>query len=149
MKGTTYIMYKYYRFISENEYQNLINNKKIENDKPIHVLINNPIAYLVPNTTNYKLTKTKLLNSSYKKLKLNKENFNEILIGIVADDYLIEITLPTPSTQENLGWYYWKDDIEVCIIENLIQSYSLEDVTNIFTGDFYNWTNIKEIEIND
>lgn len=143
-------MYKYYRFISENEYQNLINNKKIENNNPIHVLINNSVAYLVPDTTNYNLTKTELLNSNYKKLNLNKENFNEILIGIVSDDYLIEITLPTPSTQENLGWYYWGvDDIEVCIVENLIPSYLLENVTKIFTGNFYNWTNIKEQIIND
>ena len=142
-------MYKYYKFISENEYQNLINNKKIENNEPIHVLINNPIAYLVPDTTNYKLTKTELLNSNYKKLNLNKENFNEILTGIVADDYLIEITLPTQSTQENLGWYYWEDDIEVCIVENLLPSYSLENVKKIFTGNFYNWTNIKEQTIND
>lgn len=142
-------MYKYYRFISENEYQNLINNKKIENKKPIHVLINNPIAYLVPDTTNYKLTKTELLNSNYKKLNLNKENFNEILIGIVSDDYLIEITLPTLPTQENLGWYYWDDDTEVCIVETLIPSYTLNDVSKIYTGNFYNWTNIKEIKIHD
>lgn len=142
-------MYKYYRFISENEYQNLINNKKIENNEPIHVLINNPIAYLVPDTTNYKLTKNELLNSNYKQINLNKENFNEILIGIVSDDCLIEITLPTPLIQENLGWYYWEDNIEVCIVENLLPSYSLDNVTKIFTGNFYNWTNIKEQIIND
>lgn len=141
-------MYKYYRFISEAEYQNLKTNKIIDT-QPIHVLIDKPIAYLVPDTTNYKLTKTELLNSNYKKLNLNKENFNEILTGIISDDYLIEITLPTPSTQENLGWYYWVDDIEVCIVENLILSYSLENVTKVFTGDFYNWTNIKEQSIND
>ena len=142
-------MYKYYRFISKAEYETLIATKQIKNDNPIHVLIDKPIAYLVPNTTNYNLTKTELLNSNYKKLNLNKENFNEILTGIVSDDYLIEITLPTPSTQENLGWYYWVDDIEVCIVENLIPSYKLENVTKIFTGNFYKWTNIKEKTIND
>ena len=142
-------MYKYYRFISENEYQNLINNKKIENSKPIHVLIDKPVAYLVPDITNYKLTKNELLNSNYKQINLNKESFNEILTGIVADDYLIEITLPTQSTQENLGWYYWEDDIEICIVENLIPSYTLNDVTKLYTGNFYNWTNIKEIKIHD
>lgn len=142
-------MFKYYRFISKAEYETLISTKKIKNNTPIHVLIDKPIAYLVPDTTNYKLTKTGLLNSNYKKLNLNKENFNEILIGIVSDDYLIEITLPTSSTQETLGWYYWGDDIEVCIVENLIPSYSLENVTKIFTGNFYNWTNIKEQIIND
>lgn len=142
-------MYKYYRFISKAEYENLITHKQIKNNEPIHVLINNPIAYLVPDTTNYNLTKTELLNPNYKKLNLIKENFNEILVGIVSDDYLIEITLPTPSTQEKLGWYYWKDDIEVCIVENLIPSYKLENVTKIFTGNFYNWTNIKEKNIND
>lgn len=142
-------MYKYYRFISENEYQNLITNKQIKNNNPIHVLIDKPIAYLVPDTTNYNLTKTELLNSNYKKLNLNKESFNEILTGIVSDDYLIEITLPNPSTPENLGWYYWKNDVEVCLVENLIPSYTLDNVTNIFTGNFYNWTNIKEKNIND
>lgn len=136
-------MYKYYRFISKAEYENLITNKKIKNNKPIHVLINNPIAYLVPDTTNYNLNKNELLNSNYKKLNLNKENFNEILTGIVSDDYLIEITLPTISTQEKLGWYYWADDIEVCLVENLIDSYKLDDVTSVYTGDFYNWKNIK------
>ena len=120
-----------------------------KNDKSIHVLIDKPIAYLVPDTTNYNLTKTELLNSNYKKLNLNKENFNEILIGIVSDDYLIEITLPNTPTQEKLGWYYWVDDIEVCLVENLISSYSLENLTKVFTGDFYNWTNIKEHKIND
>ena len=143
-------MCKYYRFISEAEYETLITTKTIKNNNPIHVLIDKPIAYLVPDTTNYKLTKTELLNSNYKKLNLNKENFNEILTGIVSDDYLIEITLPTPSTQENLGWYYWGvDDIEVCIVESLIPYYKLENVTKIFTGNFYNWTNIKEHNIHD
>lgn len=141
-------MYKYYRFISQAEYQNLKTNKII-NNHPIHVLIDNPIAYLVPNTTNYKLTKTELLKSNYKKLNLNKEHFNEILTGIVSDNYLIEITLPKQSIQEKLGWYYWEDNIEVCLVENLIPSYTLDNVTKVFTGDFYNWTNIKENNIHD
>ena len=47
----------------------------------------------------------------------------------------------------NLGWYYMDENNEICIIENCFYKYKLDDVTNIYTGDFYDWQNIKSIQL--
>lgn len=141
-------MTKYYRFISEAEYQNLINNKEIKNinNRPFFLLSETPTAYILPNKLNYDITVEQLLTSSYPQKKdFTKEVFLAYMAGTVSEDYLIELTLPSQPAMSCLGWYYNNDDTELCLVEYCIHQYSLDQITNICNGNFYNWQNIETV----
>ena len=50
-------MSKYYRFISKEEYKNLIDDEKITSlNRPLFILPEFPTAYILPEELNYNLT---------------------------------------------------------------------------------------------
>ena len=67
------------------------------------------------------------------------------MMGTTSTDYLIEIDINYIPSMYHLGWYYMDEDNEICILENCLYKYKLDDVTNIYTGDFYDWQNIQSI----
>ena len=143
-------MTKYYRFISKEEYDNLKNEKVIINKdrgKPLFFLQENPTVYILPDSQNYNLTIEELLQSDYQKFEnFNKELFQSYMIGTTSTDYLIEIEIKYTPSMYNLGWYYNDENTEICIIETCLDQYTLDDVTNIYQGDFHDWQNIKTIK---
>ena len=144
-------MTKYYRFISKEEFDNLQKEKVIinkENGKPLFFLKENPTVYILPNSLNYNIDIEELFHSNYPKFEnFNKELFQSYMIGTTSTDYLIEIEINKKPSMHNLGWYYMDENNEICIIENCFYKYKLDDVTNIYTGDFYDWQNIKSIQL--
>lgn len=141
-------MTKYYRFISENEYKTLINNKKVENinNRPLFLLPELPTAYILPNKLNYDITVEELLTSNYpQKTDFTKEVFMAYMTGTVSEEYLVELTLPSKPAMSCLGWYYNDDETELCLVEYCVSQYSLDQVTNIYTGNFYSWANIDTV----
>jgi hypothetical protein len=143
-------MTKYYRFISKEEYDNLKNEKVIINKdrgKPLFFLQENPTVYILPDSQNYNLTIEELLQSDYQKFEnFNKELFQSYMIGTTSTDYLIEIDIKYTPSMYNLGWYYNDENTEICIIETCLNQYTIEDVTNIYQGNFYDWQNITTIK---
>lgn len=143
-------MTKYYRFISKEEYDNLKNEKVIINKdrgKPLFFLHENPTVYILPDSLNYNITIEELLKSNYPKFEnFNKELFQSYMIGTTSTDYLIEIDIKYTPLMYNLGWYYNDENTEICIIETCLNQYTIEDVTNIYQGNFYDWQNITTIK---
>lgn len=143
-------MTKYYRFISKEEYDTIKNEKVIINKdrgKPLFFLQENPTVYILPDSQNYNLTIEELLQSDYQKFEnFNKELFQSYMIGTTSTDYLIEIDIKYTPSMYNLGWYYNDENTEICIIETCLNQYTIEDVTNIYQGNFYDWQNITTIK---
>lgn len=143
-------MTKYYRFISKEEYDTIKNEKVIINKdrgKPLFFLQENPTVYILPDSQNYNLTIEELLQSDYQKFEnFNKELFQSYMIGTTSTDYLIEIEIKYTPSMYNLGWYYHDKNTEICIIETCLYHYTLDDVTNIYQGNFYEWQNITTIK---
>ena len=143
-------MTKYYRFISKEEYDTIKNEKVIINKdrgKPLFFLQENPTVYILPDSQNYNLTIEELLQSDYQKFEnFNKELFQSYMIGTTSTDYLIEIEIKYTPSLYNLGWYYHDENTEICIIETCLYHYTLDDVTNIYQGNFYDWQNITTIK---
>lgn len=144
-------MTKYYRFISQEEFKNLQKDGRIINKdrgKPLFFLKENPTVYILPDFLNYKLTIEELIQSDYPKFEnFTKDLFQSYMIGTTSTDYLIEIETDQKPTMSNLGWYYMDENTEICIIENCFHQYTIKDITNIYIGDFYDWQNIKTIEL--
>ena len=144
-------MTKYYRFISQEEFKNLQKDARIINKdrgKPLFFLKENPTVYILPDFLNYKLTIEELIQSDYPKFEnFTKDLFQSYMIGTTSTDYLIEIETDQKPTMSNLGWYYMDENTEICIIENCFHQYTIKDITNIYIGDFYDWQNIKTIEL--
>lgn len=141
-------MPKYYRFISKAEHQALITNKVVTNinNAPLHILPEKPTAFITPNAVNYSISIEDLLASNYpRKTDFTKEVFLAYMIGTISHDYLIELDLPSPPSMSNLGWYYNDEDTELCLVEYCIAQYSLDQVTNIYTGDFHDWQGVRSI----
>lgn len=146
-------MTKYYRFISQEEFKNLQKDGRIINKhkgKLLFFVKENPTVYILPESLNYKLTIEELIQSDYPKFEdFNKELFQSYMIGTTSTDYLIEIETDQKPTISNLGWYYFDEDNEICIIETCLYQYTSNDVTNIYTGDFYDWQHIKTIQLKE
>lgn len=141
-------MSKYYRFISKEEYQNLIRNEKIANinTRPLFILPEFPTAYILPEKLNYDLTVEELLESNYqRKLDFTKEVFMSYMLGTVSSDYLVELDLKKKPSMSNLGWYYNDDSTELCLVEYCLDQYTIEDVTAIYKGDFNDWQKIEKL----
>ena len=141
-------MSKYYRFISKEEYQNLIKNEKITNinNRPLFILPEFPTAYILPEELNYNLTIEELLTSNHpRKLDFTKEIFLSYMIGTVSYDYLIELDLKKKPSMANLGWYYNENNTELCLVEYCLDKYTINDITAIYKGDFSNWQNIETL----
>ena len=141
-------MTKYYRFISEAEYQALMTNETVEgiNNRPLFVLPEKPTTYILPNELNYNLTVEELLASNYpQKTDFTKEVFMAYMTGTVSENYLVELNLPSKPAIASLGWYYNDDETELCLVEYCVSQYSLDQITNIYTGNFYSWTNIDTV----
>lgn len=142
-------MTKYYRFISQEEFDNLQKDKIIinkEKGKPLFFLKENPTVYILPESLNYRLTIEELLQSNYPKFEnFTKESFQSYMIGTTSTDYLIEIDIKYNPSMYNLGWYYMDVGKEICILENCMYHYTLDDVTNVYQGNFYDWQNISAI----
>ena len=142
-------MTKYYRFISQEEFDNLQKDKIIINKdkgKPLFFLKEKPTVYILPDSLNYNIDIEELLQSNYPKFEnFNKELFQSYMIGTTSTDYLIELDIKHIPSMYHLGWYYMDEDNEICILENCLYKYKLDDVTNIYTGDFYDWQNISTI----
>jgi hypothetical protein len=141
-------MSKYYRFISKEEYQNLSENEKITNinNRPLFILPEFPTAYILPEELNYNLTIEELLTSNHpRKLDFTKEIFLSYMIGIVSYDYLIELDLKKKPSMANLGWYYNENNTELCLVEYCLDKYTIDDITAIYKGDFWDWQNIETL----
>lgn len=140
-------MSKYYRFISKEEYKNLIDDEKITSlNRPLFILPEFPTAYILPEELNYNLTIEELLSSNYpRKLDFTKEAFMSYMIGTVSQDYLIELDLKKKPSMTNLGWYYNEQNTELCLVEYCLEQYSIEDVTAVYKGDFVDWKDIKKL----
>lgn len=145
-------MTKYYRFISQKELNTLKKDKIVINKdkgKPLFFLKENPTVYILPDSLNYNIDIKELLQSDYPKFEnFTKELFQSYMIGTTSTDYLIEIDIKNIPSMYNLGWYYYDEDNEICIIENCLYHYKLDDVTNIYKGDFCDWQNIESIQLN-
>ena len=141
-------MTKYYRFISKEEYQNLIQNEKITNinNRPLFILPEFPTAYILPEEYNYNLTIEELLMSNHpRKLDFTKEVFMSYMLGTVSNDYLIELDLKKKPNMSNLGWYYYNSDTELCLVEYCLNQYTINDITAIYKGNFRDWQNIETL----
>lgn len=142
-------MTKYYRFISQEEYDTLKNEGVVinkNNGKPLFFLSENPTVYILPESLNYNITIEELLSSNYPRFEnFNKELFQSYMLGTTPADYLIEIDIDYTPSMYNLGWYYKDEDTEICIIETCLYRYTLDDVVNIYRGDFYDWQNITVV----
>ncbi len=141
-------MSKYYRFISKEEYQNLIQNEKITNinNRPLFILPEFPTAYILPEEYNYNLTIEELLMSKHpRKLDFTKEVFMSYMLGTVSNDYLIELDLKQKPSMANLGWYYHDNGTELCLVEYCLNQYTIDDITAIYKGDFWAWQNIETL----
>ena len=84
-------------------------------------------------------------------LNFTKENFMKYMIGTISEDYLLELELDYTPSMYNLGWYNYNTlengtDQELCVLETCISHYTLTEVKAIYTGDFYNWQNNKEMK---
>lgn len=145
---------KYYRFVSQDELDYLYQHGRVNNKttRPLFILEENPKTKILTNKHNYNLTMTEFFTSnalSYS--KFTKETFMKYMVGTVSEDYLLEIELNHTPSMYNLGWYHYKTlenstELELCILETCISCYTLDDVKVIYTGDFYNWENIKEVQ---
>lgn len=146
-------MTKYYRFISQEEFDNLQKHKVIINKdkgKPLFFLKEKPTVYILPDSLNYDIDIEELLQSNHPKFEdFTKELFQSYMIGTTPTDYLVEIDINYNPSMYNLGWYYFDEDNEICIIETCLYQYTLNDVTNIYTGDFYEWQHIKTIQLKE
>ena len=146
-------MTKYYRFISKEELNTLQKDKIVINKdkgKPLFFLKENPTVYILPNSLNYNIDIEKLFQSDYPKFEnFTKELFQSYMIGTTSTDYLIEIDIKNIPSMYNLGWYYYDEENEICIIENCLYRYKLDDVTNIYKGNFYDWQHIKSIYLKE
>ena len=146
-------MTKYYRFISKEELNTLQTDKIVINKdkgKPLFFLKENPTVYILPNSLNYNIDIEKLFQSDYPKFEnFTKELFQSYMIGTTSTDYLIEIDIKNIPSMYNLGWYYYDEENEICIIENCLYRYKLDDVTNIYKGNFYDWQHIKSIYLKE
>ena len=142
-------MTKYYRFVSHEEYENLKSEGVVINKnsgKPLFFLSENPTVYILPDSLNYNMTIEELLTSNYPRFEnFNKELFQSYILGTTSTDYLIEIDIDYTPSMYNLGWYYKDEDTEICIIETCLYRYTLDDVVNIYQGDFDDWQNITII----
>lgn len=140
-------MSKYYRFISKEEYKNLIDDEKITSlNRPLFILPEFPTAYILPEELNYNLTIEELLSSNYpRKLDFTRETFMSYMIGTVSQDYLIELDLEKKPSMANLGWYYNEQNTELCLVEYCLKQYSIKDITAVYKGDFVNWKDIKKL----
>ena len=99
---------------------------------------------------NYDIDIEELLQSNYPKFEdFTKELFQSYMIGTTPTDYLIEIDINYNPSMYNLGWYYYDEDNEICIIETCLYQYTLNDVTNIYTGDFCDWQHIQSIYLKE
>jgi hypothetical protein len=145
-------MTKYYRFISQEEFKNLQKDKVVINKdkgKPLFFLKEKPTVYILPDFLNYKITIEELIQSNYPKFEnFDKELFQSYMIGTTPTDYLIEIDINYEPSMYNLGWYYMDEENEICIIENCFYQYTINDVTNIYKGDFYDWQHIQTVQLN-
>ena len=142
-------MTKYYRFISQEEYDNLKSDGVVINKnsgRPLFFLSENPTVYILPESLNYNITIEELLTSNYPRFEnFNKELFQSYMLGTTPTDYLIEIDIDHTPSMYNLGWYYKDEDTEICIIETCLYRYTLDDVVNIYRGDFDDWQNITVV----
>ena len=100
-------MTKYYRFISQDEYDTLKNEGAVvnkNNGKPLFFLIENPTVYILPESLNYNITIEELLTSNYPRFEnFNKELFQSYMLGTTPTDYLIEIDIDYTPSIYNLG----------------------------------------------
>lgn len=145
-------MAKYYRFVSETEFQTLKNNGAVvhHENKLLHILSEAPAAFIVPSSTNYDLTIEELLGSDFPKNEnFSKEQFLSYIAGPVSEDYLLELELDCKPSMSNLGWYYHEEGLELCVVEYLISSYTAEQVSAVYTGSFYSWKNIQHAPMSD
>ena len=117
--------------------------------KPLFFLKEKPTVYILPDSLNYNIDIEELLQSNYPKFEdFNKELFQSYMIGTTSTDYLIEIDIKNIPSMYNLGWYYYDEDNEIYIIENCLYHYKLDDVTNIYKGNFCDWQNIESVQLN-
>lgn len=145
---------KYYRFISKDELDYLHKYGRVENKttRPLFILEEKPKTKILTNEHNYNLTMTEFFSSNALLYSnFTKETFMKYMVGIVSEDYLLELELDNTPSMYNLGWYHFKTlsngtDLELCVLETCISNYTLDEVKAIYTGDFYNWQNIKEIK---
>ena len=144
---------KYYRFISQDELNYLYKHGRVENrtTRPLFILEENPKTKILTNEHNYNLTMTEFfLSNALPYSNFTKETFMKYMVGIVSEDYLLELELDHIPSMYNLGWYHYKTlssgtELELCVLETCISHYTFDEVNAIYTGDFYNWENINEI----
>lgn len=145
---------KYYRFISKDELEHLYKYGRVEskNTRPLFVLEENPKTKILTSEHNYNLTMNQFFTSDALPYpNFTKEKFMKYMTGTISEDYLLELEFDSTPSMYNLGWYHYKTlsngtYLELCVLETCISNYTLDKVKAIYTGDFYNWQNIKEIK---
>lgn len=142
-------MTKYYRFIYTDEYNALLDKGFVENKtaRPLFLLSENPKTKILPEKYNYNLSMEEFFTLEFPSHPaFTKEVFLSYLIGPISHDYLIELEFENTPSMYNLGWYGYDDDSELCVLETCIKRYEISNITAIYTGDFYDWRNIKNIK---
>lgn len=119
-------------------------------NSPIFTLPEKTTAYIMPNKYNYKLTIEQLMEKDFEKISFSKEDFYDLLAGIVSPDYLIELEYDRIPSMSNLGWYYRDEDTEFCVIEYCLPEYTKDNVKSVYKGNFYRWgTKVEQVSLDE
>lgn len=142
-------MTKYYRFVSKGELDELPRTGMVHHPEgePLYFLSERPSAFIVPVETNYNLTVEQLLTSDFpRQADFTKEAFMSFMTGTVSEYALLELDFEREPPMSNLGWYYCDDNHELCIIEYCRPEYTLNELTAVYTENFYSWRDIQRLE---
>lgn len=139
-------MTKYYRFISQAEYEALLLGEQIKSPNGrIHLFEENSTIYETPVDLNYKIRPDEIHKMNFPTQTIPYHKIQDFVIGITSDDYLVELTDIVPTSIQ-LGWYTGlTDETEFVIVEFLRSNYSLENVSKIYTASDFSKINSYNI----
>lgn len=124
---------RYYRAISQEEYDLLQLGATVVSSEYgfIHVLPENVEYRIVPDIYNYKLSIGDIHKLPKPTQSIDpKTLLTEIMIGVVPEDYIIEIETDDVISQ-GLGYYYWQGREEIVILETHIAPYNMDNIVSI------------------
>ena len=143
----------YYRFMSENELQDLLQSEEPIRQKDgsfFHLLSKLTPSMILPRAANYNYSIDQFMRQLYTGDRdisfLGIHQLAKIMIGTMTQDYLVAFDGINP-THLNLGWYGYNIDDERVLLEYGISTLHRTYIKAIYAGNFVNWTEVYSIPI--
>lgn len=124
----------YFRFVSQEEYHQMLQGKTINSPQFNYV---HALKYHIENSENVAITIKQAVS---------------FMVGTIDTDYLL-VLKDTQVVGTGRGSYAnylslknpYDEADDIYFTEQHLKSYSKENVIGVFSGDFYNWTNVARV----